>query len=233
MADRANTKKPYLCVDCGKPVKRRVKRCPECHKIDLRNRPQYERTDEWRKAMSERQKGKSGHGSGWKHDMSTRRKMSDAWTPEMRELARQRGRILASNKKWRIRIAQSVSGANNPRWRGGISKQKYAPGFSKTLKNQIRARDKYTCQLCGKTESELGFKLSIHHSDYDKTNHDPDNLFSTCKRCNSLVNTNREYWFNWFALLLEFRNLGKDISYFLRSKVIAQSEGFIQTTYTD
>jgi hypothetical protein len=98
-------------------------------------------------------------------------------------------------------------------WQGGIAGGKYAPGFCKTLKARIRARDGYTCQLCWRTEDELGYRLSIHHSDYDKSNHDESNLFATCKRCNSLVNTNRILWTAYFANLAKVRRqLTKDIA---------------------
>lgn len=232
MTERANTHQPYLCVTCGAPVERRRKYCPDCRKQAMRDRPQYERTPEIRKKVSDAQKGKP-RKAGWKHAPETREKIASAWTDEKREAARQRGLEMAADREWRLRIANALSGENNPRWEGGITGQKYAPGFDKTLKRSIRQRDNFTCQLCGMTEDELGYRLSIHHADYDKSNHHESNLFATCKRCNSLVNTNRDYWPIYFALLAERRDLGQDMSYFLRRKVITQFEGFIHTVYDD
>jgi hypothetical protein len=232
MAERANTHQPYLCVTCGAPVERRRKYCLDCHKQALHDRPQYERTPEIRAKLSAANKGKHNN-TGWKHAPETREKIAGAWTDEKREAARQRGLGYAADREWRLRIANALSGENNPRWQGGIANRKYAPGFDKTLKRAIRERDNFTCQLCATTEDELGYALSIHHADYDKSNHDELNLFSTCKRCNSLVNTNRDYWPAYFALLAERRQLGQDVSYFLRRKVITQHEGFIHTIYDD
>lgn len=227
MRDNVNTKPPYLCIDCGVPVKRRVKRCKECHVKALPNRATYERTPEHNQMMSERLKGTQPNGTGWKHSPETRRKIAASWTPEKREAARKRGNEMAQDREWRLRIARALSGENNPMWQGGIMPQPYAPGFSKTLKNCIRKRDQYTCQLCGMTEKELGYKLSIHHSDYDKTNHDESNLFATCKRCNSLVNTNREIWEVYFFALAERRQLGKDVSELIGRQIVSQRVGFI------
>lgn len=232
MDNRPNTHQPYLCVECGAPVERRRKYCPACRKIAMKNRAQYERTPEIRAKTSASNKGKHNN-TGWQHKPETRDKIAGAWTDEMREAARERGLKYAADREWRLRIADALSGENNPNWQGGLTGQKYAPGFDKTLKRTIRERDNFTCQLCTRTEDELGYALSIHHADYDKSNHDESNLFATCKRCNSLVNTNRDYWPLYFALLAERRDLGQDISYFLRHKVITQHEGFIHTVYDD
>ena len=187
------------CIDCGAPVKRHVKRCQPCHKIALQQRPTYERTPEHKAKMSAVTSKPKPHLKG-RSFPERNAKIAAAWaSPETREAARERGKRYAQDREWLLRIARSVSGENNPMWQGGIANQKYAPGFCKTLKAQIRARDNYTCQLCGITEAETGYALSIHHSDYDKSNHTETNLFATCKRCNSLVNTRRDFWQAWFA----------------------------------
>lgn len=161
-------------------------------------------------------------------------KMKALWDDEARrEDARERGNKMAADPEWRLRIAESLSGDKNPRWLGGISKQEYAPGFSRTLKRQIRERDGHRCQLCGATEDELGYTFSIHHSDYDKTNHDPANLFSTCKPCNSRVNTNRELWLTYFLAVRS--QLGQDVGNFRGRQVITQRKDFVHVgiTYPD
>ncbi|GAG97080.1 unnamed protein product, partial [marine sediment metagenome] len=58
----------------------------------------------------------------------------------------------------------------------------------KELKGQIRRRDNYTCQQCGYTEKKLGYKLSVHHIDYDKKNNNINNLISLCRVCHSQTN---------------------------------------------
>ena len=89
-------------------------------------------------------------------------------------------------------------GENAVCWRGGASREPYAFEFGKQLKELIRSRDGYKCQKCGCPEIENNEKLSIHHIDYIKKNCLPTNLTSLCRSCNIKVNSNREYWTNYF-----------------------------------
>jgi len=77
-------------------------------------------------------------------------------------------------------------------WKGGISFEPYSIDWTKTLKKQIRERDKYICQLCGK------YGNVVHHVDYNKLNCNPDNLITLCKSCNPKVNFNRDEWIFFF-----------------------------------
>jgi hypothetical protein len=196
----------WACIDCGAPVGRKVKRCQPCGQAFLKNRPTYERTPEHKDKMKSVTSKPKPYmvGRAFPHRNAA---IASAWTDEMREAARERGKRYAQDREWLERIAKAVSGENNPMWQGGIANAGYAPGFCKSLKLQIRTRDNFTCQLCGMNEQELGYTLSIHHSDYDKTNHSPTNLFATCKRCNSFVNTRRDFWQAYFADLAELRQL--------------------------
>ncbi len=69
------------------------------------------------------------------------------------------------------------------------SNYKYLFGFNKKLKNKIKKRDSYSCQLCGKTE-----ELHIHHIDYNKKNNEENNLITLCRKCHNITNFNREFW---------------------------------------
>lgn len=215
--------KKLTCPTCGGSMSPKAAQCRKC-------KPTYERTPEQKAHMSAVLTGKPKPALRGRKRPEVGKKIAEWWTPERREEARKRGRALAADREWRLRIARALSGENNPRWMGGITGQKYAPGFSKTLKGRIRARDGYSCQLCGTTEDELGYALSIHHADYDKTNHDELNLFATCKRCNSLVNTNRQTWRGYFTAIAEVRRqFGQDISQLVGRKVITQREGVVST----
>jgi len=92
----------------------------------------------------------------------------------------------------------------NPSWKGGISLLPYPFSWTNTLKESIRQRDSYVCQLCGKTQEqeikEIRCILSVHHIDYNKNNLDLNNLISLCRSCNSKVNGNRKYWINYFIM---------------------------------
>ena len=91
-------------------------------------------------------------------------------------------------------------GENNPNWQGGIGKLPYPFAFNNKLKELIRERDGYICQLCSKTQEENGRKLDIHHRNYDKDNLELNNLISLCRSCNCKVNYNRKYWENYFMI---------------------------------
>lgn len=82
---------------------------------------------------------------------------------------------------------------NHPNWKGGISREPYSFDFSNELKELIRKRDNYSCQLCG-TEQNGGKELAVHHIAYDKKCCDPQKLISLCDSCHSKTNYDREYW---------------------------------------
>jgi len=83
-------------------------------------------------------------------------------------------------------------------WQGGISFEPYPIDWTDDLKESIRKRDEYTCQLCGIYQNELNEKLHCHHIDYDKDNLDPKNLISLCRKCHTKTNWNRDYWIKYF-----------------------------------
>jgi hypothetical protein len=202
----AKTARVWVCMGCGVVVGRRVKRCRECENKSRSERPSYVRTPEHKAIMSGVTTKPKPHMRGRKFPKRNEA-IAAAWTEEKRQAARERGKKFAADRDWLVRIAQALSGPRNPMWQGGIANSKYAPGFCKTLKQRIRQRDYYICQLCGRTEDGLGYRLSIHHSDYDKSNHSESNLFATCKRCNSLVNARRPFWQSWFRDLARQRQL--------------------------
>lgn len=47
------------------------------------------------------------------------------------------------------RYAEIYTGEGNPFWKGGTSFEPYSPEFNEELKERIRQRDGYICQLCG------------------------------------------------------------------------------------
>lgn len=87
-------------------------------------------------------------------------------------------------------------GENHCQWRGGKSFEPYTTDWTKTLKRSIRERDKYTCWVCDKLQTEEVF--CVHHIDYNKENCNPDNLITLCRSCHIKTNHNREYWINYF-----------------------------------
>jgi hypothetical protein len=90
------------------------------------------------------------------------------------------------------------SGNNNPAWLGGRSFEPYGVEFNNKLKESIRKRDNHQCQECHQTEKELGYRLYVHHIDYDKKNNKPVNLISLCCSCHAQTGFNRNDWSNYF-----------------------------------
>lgn len=105
-----------------------------------------------------------------------------------------------------------LKGNEHWNWQGGISFEPYPPTFNQQLKDRIRVRDNFICQLCGVPELECDRRLTIHHIDYDKQNCKEDNLTSLCCSCNGKVNFNREHWTNYFQERMKNDNLGFDFT---------------------
>ena len=122
----------------------------------------------------------------------------------------------------RLKISKNhrdISGKNNPmsgihlvgelngNWQGGVSESGYSYKFNNELKEKIRHRDNYKCQLCGMTKKEHYKKynqnIDVHHIDYNKQNCNDFNLITLCKKCNTKVNTDRDYWYAYFTYILK------------------------------
>ena len=83
-------------------------------------------------------------------------------------------------------------------WQNGKSFEEYGKEFDGSLKEQVRFRDKYKCQLCGCSQLENGRQLDCHHKDYNKRNNNINNLISLCVSCHLKTNGNRNYWIEFF-----------------------------------
>lgn len=101
------------------------------------------------------------------------------------------------NKFWLGKKRLNMCGEKNHFWRGGVWQNPYSENWTETLRESIRQRDKYVCQLCGIHQEELSSRFKVldcHHIDYDKENCDPKNLISLCRPCHLETNHHREYW---------------------------------------
>ena len=95
-----------------------------------------------------------------------------------------KGKHLSEEHKQKISENHSdFSGRNHWNWQGGKSFEPYSPEFNEELKERIRNRDNYRCQICGISENELNYALCIHHIDEDKKNNSLTNLISLCISC--------------------------------------------------
>lgn len=102
--------------------------------------------------------------------------------------------------------SETHTGENNWMWKGGISFEPYCEKFNNEFKESVRKRDDYTCQLCKCTQEPHGKKLSVHHIHYDKSDCWPD-VVALCRSCNTKVNSNRDYWEEYFENQLLERGL--------------------------
>lgn len=105
------------------------------------------------------------------------------------------------------RIGEAKVGKNNPNWNGGTGRLPYSFSFNEELKELIRKRDGYVCQLCGCLELECERRLAVHHIDYIKENLDPRNLLALCCACNIKVNSGRKLWTKFFQSKLKLQKL--------------------------
>lgn len=186
----------------------------------------YERkplSEEHKQKISKANKGNIGYWAGKHLSEETKIKISKTLTgrkfsPRSDEVKRKigeanRGRIFSEEHKEKLSKAhigkkQSLEtiekrirkGKKHYNWQGGKSFEKYTIQFNKELKELIRQRDGYQCQMCGMPECENMRKLHTHHIDYDKKNCLPSNLISLCTSCHMKTNYNRKYWMEYFKL---------------------------------
>jgi len=89
----------------------------------------------------------------------------------------------------------------------GLSNLPYTGEFTKKLKQQIQKRDNYKCQYCGMTQKEhfkkYGRDIEVHHIDYCPANCKEDNLIILCRKCNTTVNYNRDYYYAYFIYIMK------------------------------
>lgn len=77
-------------------------------------------------------------------------------------------------------MIESRTGFKNHNWKGGCSWGDYGKEFDK-IKDFIRFRDKFTCQICFKEGKDR--EIHVHHIDFNKKNNDTKNLILLCRKC--------------------------------------------------
>lgn len=140
-----------------------------------------------RQQVSKARKGKKGHPISVEHKLKLKKILT--------------GRIVSKETREKLsktRKRLGLVGAKSSNWHGGKSFEPYGMAFDKKLKNSIRRRDHHSCIECGYTQERLGYKLHVHHMDYNKNNNNPDNLISLCRSCHAQTNFKREDWEIYF-----------------------------------
>ena len=106
------------------------------------------------------------------------------------------------HRKYISELCSKYVGPLSSQWKGGIHLEPYPFGWQKQLKDRVRVRDNFKCQMCGVPELELNYTLSVHHIDYVKKNLELSNLICLCKKCHGKTNANREQWTKKFSQML-------------------------------
>ncbi|KKL66605.1 hypothetical protein LCGC14_2143330 [marine sediment metagenome] len=157
---------------CSEEKDIRAKKCSKCYLSTMRGKsnPMYGR----RRELSPHWKGRITRCIDCNNEVDYRNKRCK-WCEGKR-----RSRLIKNDR--------------NPNWRGGLSKEPYPFNFDEELKELVRKRDNYRCQLCGVPQRECFKKLFVHHIDYNKSNLNPLNLVSLCNKCHSKTNGKRSQW---------------------------------------
>lgn len=157
-----------------------------------------------KKHWSNVRKGRPSFRKGIKHTELTKTKMKEkrkfqVFTNEAKiKMSVAQKQIWKSDPLRRKKQSERMRNENHFNWQGGISRHPYSLNWTDTLKESVRQRDGYKCQLCCVSQKELNERLNIHHIDYDKENCDPKNLISLCRSCHIKTNYQREKWISFF-----------------------------------
>lgn len=134
---------------------------------------------------------------GWNPSTETRQRMSESHRRENLPpgvLERRRTAMKAHWQEWNAKMAALYG----PNYRA------YPLEFDGRLRQAIRKRDGFCCQICGCPQRECFRKLDVHHVDANKANNNPANLVSLCQSCrSSKVKTRPAYWKRFFRKLLK------------------------------
>jgi endogenous inhibitor of DNA gyrase (YacG/DUF329 family) len=142
-------------------------------------------SEETRKKISDANKGENhpNYGKHWSDE--TKKKMSDAMKGENNP---NYGKHLSEETK--KKLSDANKGENHPNYKGGISLKEFKDAYGleptewKKLAQEVRKRDNFTCQLCGKKNA-----TSVHHiiPRRIKIDNSPDNLITLCRSCHSKI----------------------------------------------
>jgi hypothetical protein len=114
------------------------------------------------KKMSLAKQGRASNATGcrWNHTKKWKRWLS----------IKMKGNNIARGHIPHNKGKEHLSGPRHWNWQGGKSKEPYAVTWTSQLRDKIRVRDNFHCQICRVPEMECKKGLQIHHIDYDKKN---------------------------------------------------------------
>ena len=181
---------------------------------------EYKFSEEARKHMSLSKKGNTWHFgktgvysdatlARWSMIRTGRTQLSEVKAKISKALM---GHKVSEETRQKIRIANS--GSNGSGWIDGRASMKYPAMFNKKIKQEIKQRDDFRCQLCGRSEGwckeKYGVGLSINHIDFNKKNCAKENLNALCSGCNTYINWHQPTFKKYFSAKLQTKLLTYD-----------------------
>lgn len=200
-------RKPHFCIDCGKKNSYGAPRCRDCYIqyekkqikpkiihycIDPTCNKEVSGPD--KRCISCVIKGKSLKERGHKDNCQC------AWCKTRRgECKGENSPLFGKHLTKEIikKMSLAKGGTGIP-----YEHTDHGPDFTEALKEVVRRRDHYTCQLCGCPQIENGRKLDVHHIDYNKLQNILKNLIALCIACHAKTRVKREKWKRYFINLL-------------------------------
>jgi group I intron endonuclease len=144
-------------------------------------------TKETKKKISDARKGENNPMYGKHHTEETKKKMSDIKKGENNY---NYGKHLSEETKKKMSEAHKgkLKGKKNPNYKGGISSKEFKDAFGiepeewKKIAQEVRKRDKFICQLCGKKNA-----TDVHHiiPRRVKIDNSSENLITLCRSCHA------------------------------------------------
>jgi hypothetical protein len=157
--------------------------------------------------------GNTENWSGWHHTPEAKEKISEHRNLEGCRLGQQKAvesRKANGNMKWpkeapgrtrekylgRVGWSKGLTRFTNESLRKMSDNMKKYPeeidreayGWTDELKKEIRLRDRYTCQICGKDHVCI-----VHHRDWDCRNNTHENLIILCRACHAAIHARKEF----------------------------------------
>ena len=143
---------------------------------------------------------------GHEHSDETKLKMSKTHTGKTLSATHKLAISNANRKSWDDGIYDDVHiGKYNRNWKDGDIKT-YPREYNETLRNQVKGRDKFKCQICHLDQVNVEGSHHVHHIDGDKQNNDSDNLITLCVQCHTKIHLGRD---NENVVILAFRSMLK------------------------
>ena len=156
----------------------------------------YNKINELRKTKISQNANLEACSRGGKKGIASRRnKPNFGFTEKGLEGLRESGRKTKGRKAWNAGLTKHTDvrvknyGINQRKdpnvLQHGIDFSAY--GWTKELAQEVRKRDYFTCQLCGKERVTI-----VHHKNGDRKVNEIDNLITLCRGCHQLVHMERQ-----------------------------------------